>query len=51
MLAEDIVGYETMIGADPTDIDLHDDVALLYLQLGTDERGRGPFRSLRAAET
>jgi tetratricopeptide (TPR) repeat protein len=34
MLAEDVIGYETMILADPADIDLHDDVALLYLQLG-----------------
>jgi tetratricopeptide (TPR) repeat protein len=34
MLAEDIIGYETMILADPADIELHDDVAVLYLQLG-----------------
>jgi tetratricopeptide (TPR) repeat protein len=31
MTAEDIIGYETMIRADPNDWELHDDVALLYL--------------------
>ena len=34
MTAEDIVGYETMLRADPRDAELHDDVALLYLGLG-----------------
>lgn len=34
MSAEDIVGYETMIRADPRDAGLHDDVALLYLGIG-----------------
>ena len=34
MLAEDVVGYETMIRANPADSELHDDVAMLYLQLG-----------------
>lgn len=34
MVGEDIVGYETMIGAHPDDAELHDDVALLYLELG-----------------
>ena len=34
MVSEDIVGYETMIGAAPTDAELHDDVALLYLEVG-----------------
>ncbi len=32
MGAEDIVGYETMLRASPNDAELHDDVALLYLQ-------------------
>ncbi len=32
--AEDIVGYESMIRQDPSRIQLHDDVALLYLDLG-----------------
>jgi tetratricopeptide (TPR) repeat protein len=31
MLAEDIVGYETMLIASPNDAELHDDVAVLYL--------------------
>jgi Flp pilus assembly protein TadD len=34
MTAEDTVGYETMIRAYPDDADLHDDVAVLYLELG-----------------
>lgn len=34
MMAEDIVGYETMIRATPGEADLHDDVALLYLEFG-----------------
>jgi hypothetical protein len=34
MVAEDIVGYETMIRASPGEAELHDDVALLYLELG-----------------
>jgi len=34
LLAEDIVGYETMIRADPSRVQLHDDVAVLYLELG-----------------
>jgi tetratricopeptide (TPR) repeat protein len=31
---EDVVGYETMIAAEPSRIQLHDDVAVLYLELG-----------------
>jgi tetratricopeptide (TPR) repeat protein len=31
MQAEDIIGYETMLIANPDDAELHDDVALLYL--------------------
>jgi Flp pilus assembly protein TadD len=34
MIAEDIIGYETMLRVDPRDYGLHDDVALLYLGLG-----------------
>ena len=34
LLAEDIVGYETMIRADPSRVQRHDDVAVLYLELG-----------------
>lgn len=34
MSAEDIIGYETMLRADPRDVGLHDDVALLYLGMG-----------------
>lgn len=34
MTAEDIIGYETMLKANPDDHELHDDVALLYLSAG-----------------
>ena len=34
MLAEDIIGYETMLTVSPGDYELHDDVALLYLGSG-----------------
>ncbi len=34
MMAEDIIGYETMLTVDPADHELHDDVALLYLSAG-----------------
>jgi tetratricopeptide (TPR) repeat protein len=34
MTAEDIVGYETLLSATPDDLELHDDVALLYLSAG-----------------
>lgn len=34
VLAEDIIGYETRIRAEPESAALHDDVALLYLDVG-----------------
>jgi Flp pilus assembly protein TadD len=34
MTAEDIVGLETLLKVDPNDAELHDDVALLYLEQG-----------------
>jgi hypothetical protein len=34
MTLEDAVGYETMLRVTPTDAELHDDAALLYLGLG-----------------
>ena len=40
MTAEDIVGYETMLRANPEDAELHDDVALLYLALGQSDATR-----------
>jgi Tfp pilus assembly protein PilF len=43
MLAEDVIGYETMIRRDPADIELHDDVALLYLQLGRPKEATAHF--------
>jgi Tfp pilus assembly protein PilF len=49
MTAEDIVGYETMLRANPRDAELHDDVAVLYLSLG---RGSEAVRHFQAsAET
>jgi tetratricopeptide (TPR) repeat protein len=34
MVAEDIIGYETMLTVTPDDVELHDDVAVLYLGMG-----------------
>ncbi|MGH9384945.1 MAG: tetratricopeptide repeat protein [Vicinamibacterales bacterium] len=34
MTSEDVIGYETMLRADPKDVELHNDVAVLYLSLG-----------------
>ena len=34
MTVEDIIGYETMLRANPSDAELHDDVAVLYLGIG-----------------
>ncbi|MBM3782490.1 MAG: tetratricopeptide repeat protein [Acidobacteria bacterium] len=34
MVAEDIIGYETMLTVTPDDVELHDDVAVLYLDMG-----------------
>lgn len=34
MVAEDVIGYKTMLRAAPNDPELHDDVAMLYLELG-----------------
>ena len=45
MLAEDIIGYETMIRGDPADIELHDDVALLYLQSGRPREAAAHFEA------
>jgi Flp pilus assembly protein TadD len=48
MTAEDIVGYETMLRANPRDAELHDDVALLYLSLG---RATDAARHFQASTT
>jgi tetratricopeptide (TPR) repeat protein len=44
--AEDIVGYETRIGVDPTYAVLHDDVAVLYLELGQPEQAAAHFEKV-----
>lgn len=38
MTAEDIIGYETMLAGSPDDVELHDDVALLYLAAGRTDK-------------
>ena len=49
MLIEDIIGYETMLRANPSDIELHDDAAVLYLSLGRAEDATRHFgATLRA---
>ncbi|MBI3490222.1 MAG: tetratricopeptide repeat protein, partial [Acidobacteria bacterium] len=45
MIAEDIVGYETMIREDPSRVQLHDDVAALYLDAGRAKEGAAHFEA------
>ena len=45
MLSEDIIGYETMLTVDPTDHELHDDVAMLYLGMGKPQEAVKHFRA------
>jgi tetratricopeptide (TPR) repeat protein len=43
LVAEDIVGYETMIRRDPSKATLRDDVAVLYLEMGRPEEAAAQF--------
>jgi Tfp pilus assembly protein PilF len=43
MTTEDVIGYETMLRANPNDAELHDDVALLYLSLRRADKAVGHF--------
>ena len=44
--AEDVKGYESEIAKHPGDAALHDDVALLYLELGKSDRAIAHFRTV-----
>jgi tetratricopeptide (TPR) repeat protein len=46
--AEDVKGYETEIEKRPADAGLHDDVALLYMELGMSDRAIAHFTSALA---
>ena len=48
--AEDVKGYEVEIEKHPADRALHDDVALLYLELGTSDRAIAHFKASLALE-
>lgn len=50
MLAEDAVGYETMLRADPEDASLHTDAALIYWDLGQADRAIAHYESAIAME-
>ena len=41
--AEDVNGYEAEIARHPDDVGLHDDVALLYLEIGQPDRAIAHF--------
>jgi tetratricopeptide (TPR) repeat protein len=45
LVAEDIVGYETMIRGNPSRSQLHDDVAVLYLDLGRAREAAAHFEA------
>jgi Flp pilus assembly protein TadD len=46
--AEDVKGYEVEIEKQPGDVGLHDDVALLYLELGQSDGAIAHFRASAA---
>ncbi len=50
MLAEDAVGYETMLLGDPDDASLHTDAALIYWDLGQADRAIAHYESAIAME-
>jgi Tfp pilus assembly protein PilF/mono/diheme cytochrome c family protein len=50
MLAEDAVGYETMLLGDPEDASLHTDAALIYWDLGQADRAIAHYESAIAME-
>jgi mono/diheme cytochrome c family protein len=43
MLIEDAIGYETMLRANPGDVELHDDAGVLYLSLGRPDHATRHF--------
>jgi tetratricopeptide (TPR) repeat protein len=44
-MTEEAVGYETMIRGDPSSVSLHNDVALLYAELGETEKAVAHFET------
>lgn len=44
--AEEIVGYEVMIRADPSKVSLHNDVAVMYDEMGRPDLAAGHFRTV-----
>jgi Tfp pilus assembly protein PilF/mono/diheme cytochrome c family protein len=50
VLAEDAVGYETMLLGDPKDASLHTDAALIYWDLGQTDRANAHYASAIAIE-
>jgi tetratricopeptide (TPR) repeat protein len=45
LVAEDIIGYETMIRGNPSRAQLHDDIAVLYLDLGRAREAAAHFEA------
>jgi tetratricopeptide (TPR) repeat protein len=45
LIAENAIGYEALIGQDSHNVVLHDDVALLYLQLGRPKEAAGHYEA------
>jgi mono/diheme cytochrome c family protein len=50
MTSEDAIGYETMLRANPADVELHDDAAVLYLGLGRADDAARHFRASLAVK-
>jgi tetratricopeptide (TPR) repeat protein len=45
-IAEDIIGYETMVKSDPSNLSLHTDLALMYDQLGRSREAASHFEAI-----
>jgi tetratricopeptide (TPR) repeat protein/mono/diheme cytochrome c family protein len=45
LIAEDAIGYETMIRRDPSKVTLHDDVAVLYLEMNRPQDAAVHFKA------
>jgi tetratricopeptide (TPR) repeat protein len=50
MAAEDAVGYEVLLGESPGDVALHDDAAVLYMQLGRHDEAVRHFEASAALD-
>jgi tetratricopeptide (TPR) repeat protein/mono/diheme cytochrome c family protein len=46
LIAEDLIGYETMSRADPSRVDIHNDIAVMYDEIGRPEQAATHFEAV-----